>query len=189
MPGTVVFSMTCLNIARSRTESWNEYGLEQLIPSTIGAFSLMEIGSLWLQPMLRLSQTLSATSMTTKLKFLIFVAAASFGLTASAAEFFISLPGTATVSRHIAKMQCDSHAAGLGLPSGTFNVEYLNGGGNSLAVLPLGGQNIIFAGVNSGSGSRYAAGSFTWWDAGLRGIHLYSDSLSGKDQASCQEVK
>jgi membrane-bound inhibitor of C-type lysozyme len=51
----------------------------------------------------------------------------------------------------------------LGLPAKPFTVDYLNGNGNSLAVLPINGQPLIFVGVISGSGGRYAAGRYIWW--------------------------
>ncbi|MBV9034182.1 MAG: MliC family protein [Acidobacteriaceae bacterium] len=112
-------------------------------------------------------------------------------LSATAADLTISLTGSDPITRHTVKFQCDGHAGTLGLPTGVFPVEYLNGNGNSLAVLPIKGHSLIFANVMSGSGARYAADQYVWWDAGARGIHLYAnpDSLSGKDQTSCQPVK
>ncbi|MDQ2774461.1 MAG: MliC family protein [Acidobacteriota bacterium] len=76
----------------------------------------------------------------------------------------------------------------LGLPPDAFTVEYLNGGGNSLAITPISGRSLIFVSVISGSGARYASGPYIWWDAGARGIHLYSDSLAGKKQSSCRQL-
>ena len=107
---------------------------------------------------------------------------------AAASDLNIHLNGADSITRHTVMFQCDSEAAKLGLPEGVFAVEYLNGGGNSLAVLPIGGKSIIFANVIAASGARYASGSYIWWDAGARGITLYSDSLSGKNQSSCKPV-
>jgi membrane-bound inhibitor of C-type lysozyme len=114
---------------------------------------------------------------------------ALFTITAIAADMTISVAGP--VSRRTIKYQCDQHAGELGLPTQSFVVEYLNGAGNSLAVVPIGGQPLIFANVISGSGARYAAGRFIWWDAGSRGVHLYSDfdSIDGRKQTSCQQVR
>ena len=112
-------------------------------------------------------------------------------LSAAATDLTISLTGSEPFTRYTAKFQCDGHAAALGLPTGTFQVEYLNGNGNSLAVLPIGGRSLIFTNVASASGARYAADQYIWWDAGARGVHLYAnpDSLSDKEQTSCQAVK
>jgi len=42
-------------------------------------------------------------------------------------------------------------------------VTYVNAGPNSLAVVPIEGQLLVFASVISGSGARYAAGPYVWW--------------------------
>ena len=105
---------------------------------------------------------------------------------AQAATITVQVPDP--VSRHVVNFQCDGHSSAIGLPSGPFSVEYLNSGANSLAIVPVAGHPLIFAGVSSASGSRYAAGFLIWWDAGQRGVHLYSDSLQGKDQSSCTQV-
>jgi membrane-bound inhibitor of C-type lysozyme len=107
-----------------------------------------------------------------------------------ATDLTIRLTGEAPVSRRVAQFQCDSTGVQLGLPAGAFPVEYLDGNGNSLAVLPIGGRSLIFANVISASGARYASGRYVWWDAGSRGVHLYSDfdSLDGKKQATCHSV-
>jgi membrane-bound inhibitor of C-type lysozyme len=103
--------------------------------------------------------------------------------TVKAADLTIPLSGP--VSQKSVKLQCDDHARSLGLPSGPFAVTYINGGGNSLAVLPINGHPLIFSGVISADGSRYAAQRFIWWDVGIRGIHLYADSGQSKEQTAC----
>jgi membrane-bound inhibitor of C-type lysozyme len=115
----------------------------------------------------------------------------SGALTGEAADLTIHLAGDAPVSRRVVQYQCDSTGVQLGLPAGAFPVEYLDGAGNSLAVLPIGGRSLIFANVISASGARYASGRYVWWDAGGRGVHLYSDfdSLDGKKQATCHSVR
>lgn len=42
-------------------------------------------------------------------------------------------------------------------------VTYINSGPNSLAVVPIDGQLLVFSSVISGSGARYAAGPYVWW--------------------------
>ena len=70
----------------------------------------------------------------------------------------------------------------------TFPVEYINGAGNSLAVVPIHGNSMIFANVMSGSGARYAAWQYIWWDAG-GSVTLYSDSMAGKMQSACHPAE
>ncbi len=84
---------------------------------------------------------------------------------ASAADLTIPLPGDAPVTRKSVQYQCDGNVTKLGLPAGAFSVEYINGGGNSLAVVPISGKPMIFVTVLSGSGARYVAQQYTWWEA------------------------
>jgi membrane-bound inhibitor of C-type lysozyme len=109
-----------------------------------------------------------------------------FSSTVMAADLTIPLNGP--ISQKKVRFQCDEHAKALGLPAGQFFVEYLNGDGNSLAVIPINGHSLIFSGVLSADGSRYAAGGYIWWDVGSRGIHLYSDTIQGKQQTACRVV-
>ena len=60
-----------------------------------------------------------------------------------AADLTISLMGSDPITRHTVKFQCDGQAGALGLPAGVFPVEYVNGNGNSLAVLPIKGHSLI----------------------------------------------
>ena len=104
---------------------------------------------------------------------------------AGATDVTIHLNGSQTISRSTRKFQCDAQGTKMGLPDGVFSVEYLNGAGNSLAIVPVGGDSVIFANVVSGSGARYAAREYIWWDAGGRGVTFSSDSLAGKMSSSC----
>jgi membrane-bound inhibitor of C-type lysozyme len=108
---------------------------------------------------------------------------------AIASDLTIHMADSSSYTHKAAKYQCDSTGVELGLPAGPFTVEYINGGGNSLAVLPIANQSLIFAGVDSGSGARYAAQQYIWWEAAGRSISLTSDSLDGKKQSFCQHVK
>jgi len=107
---------------------------------------------------------------------------------ASGTDLTIHLKGSEPITRRVVTLQCDAEGVKLGLPAGPFSVEYINGAGNSLAVLPISGKSLIFANVMAASGARYAAGNYIWWDAGTRGITLYSDSLTGKDQSTCRRT-
>ena len=103
----------------------------------------------------------------------------------------ISLTGSDPVTRSTAKYQCNGQAGALGLLTGVFSVQYLNGNSNSLAVFPIQGHSLIFASVMSGSGARYAVDPYIWCDAGAHGVHLSAnpDSFSGKEQTACPVVK
>jgi membrane-bound inhibitor of C-type lysozyme len=107
---------------------------------------------------------------------------------AGATDLTIHLNGSQPIMRKTLKVQCDAQGTKMGLPSGIFSVEYLNGAGNSLAIVPVGGDSLIFANVFAGSGARYAAKEFVWWDAAGRGITFSSDSLAGKISSTCHRV-
>ena len=104
------------------------------------------------------------------------------------ADLAIHLPGKVPFSRQTIRYACDSVSSQIGIPSGPFDVEYIEGGGNALVILPISGNALIFANVSSASGERYTAQQYTWWKA--KGIAtLYSDSLNGKLQSTCSRVK
>ncbi len=117
------------------------------------------------------------------------IAALSCSALAGATDVTIHLNGSQAISRTIMKFACDAQGSRMGLPAGVFPVEYLNGAGNSLAVVPVGGKSLIFANVVSGSGARYAAGEYVWWDAAGRGVTFSSDSLAGKMSSACHRVE
>ena len=108
--------------------------------------------------------------------------------TAAAADLTIHLAGNPAFTRSVHRFQCDAKGPALGLPAGPFTVEYINGGGNSLAIVPVGGSSVIFASVNSGSGARYAAGANVWWDAAGRGVSFSSDTLGGQTTSTCHRL-
>lgn len=109
---------------------------------------------------------------------------------AQASELRVQLKGTQPITRQTVQFRCDGKATALGLPGGTFSVEYINGAGNSLAVLPIAGNSLIFAGVVSGSGSRYAAERYTWSDGGVtRGAFLTTDFNDPNAMTQCRQVK
>jgi membrane-bound inhibitor of C-type lysozyme len=106
---------------------------------------------------------------------------------ASATDLTVHLVGTATLSRKTVQYQCDAAGAKMGLPAKPFPVEYITGAGNSLVVVPVGQASLIFAGVTSGSGARYAAQQYIWWEAG-GGVTFSSDSMSGQMSSTCKPV-
>ncbi|MCU1222533.1 MAG: periplasmic protein-like protein [Edaphobacter sp.] len=108
---------------------------------------------------------------------------------AGASDLTIHLNGSQPISRNTIKYRCDAEGGKMGLPAGVFSVEYLNGAGNSLAVVPVGGNSMIFANVVSGSGARYAAGQYIWWDAAGRSTTFSSNSLAGTMSSQCHRVE
>jgi membrane-bound inhibitor of C-type lysozyme len=113
----------------------------------------------------------------------------SLSAIAGATDLTIHLQGPGTVERKMVKYQCDANGEKMGLPSGVFFVEYLNGAGNHLAVVPVRGSSLIFVTVPSGSGAKYAAEEFTWWEADGRGITLASDFPGPKASSDCHVVQ
>ena len=113
----------------------------------------------------------------------------STGAFAAGTDLTIHLSGTERLSRSTVQYQCDEEGVKMGLPANTFPVEYINGAGNSLAVVPIHGKSLIFANVFSGSGARYAASQYIWWDEAGRTVSLSSDSLAGKMRSECRRVK
>jgi membrane-bound inhibitor of C-type lysozyme len=64
----------------------------------------------------------------------------------------------------------------------TLNVTYLSAtNGQSFAVVPVNGKQMLFVNTISGSGVRYQASSYTWWTKGPR-ADLY-DSREGGPNA------
>jgi membrane-bound inhibitor of C-type lysozyme len=117
----------------------------------------------------------------------IMLATLGFSTLAGATDLTIHLNGTQPLSRKTAQYQCDAKGAAMVLPAGAFAVEYINGAGNSLVVVPVHDASLIFTNVVSGSGARYAAGSYIWWDA-QGSVNFYSDSIAGKMQSACHRV-
>jgi len=111
------------------------------------------------------------------------------GGVAAATDLTIHLRGSAPIRRAAVQYRCDAQGAEMGLPAAAFSVEYINGAGNSLAVLPIRGKSLIFANVISGSGARYAAGEYIWWEEAGRTVSLSSNSLAGKMRSECHRVK
>jgi membrane-bound inhibitor of C-type lysozyme len=110
------------------------------------------------------------------------------GTFAWASDFTLHLKGTEPVQRKTVKYQCDATGATMGLPSGVFEVEYVNGAGNHLAIVPVKGNSMVFVTVPSGSGARYAADVYIWWEAGGRGTTFSSDAPGPKASSACHVV-
>ncbi len=121
-------------------------------------------------------------------KSIVAMAILSVGTLAGATDVTLHLKGSQAMSRSTVEYQCDAAGVKMGLPAGPFSVEYLNGAGNSLAILPVNGDSLVFANVVSGSGARYAARQYIWWDAAGRSVSFSSDSMAGKMRSECHRI-
>ncbi len=65
-------------------------------------------------------------------------------------------------------------------------VRYLNAGPNSLALLPIAGEQRIFVNVIAASGARYVSGEYEWWTKG-RSASL-TNATNDADTQSCVEM-
>lgn len=109
---------------------------------------------------------------------------------ALASDLHIELSGNDTFSRKEVTFSCDDKARALGLPGKEVHVMYINGAGNSLALIQVGGRRLIFSSVISGSGARYAADKYIWSDGGVtRGAFLSSDLNDSNAQTLCTQMK
>jgi len=107
--------------------------------------------------------------------------------TAGATDLKVRLAGTQPITQRVISYECDASGAKIGVPSGRFDVEYVTGAGNSLVVVPVKGKSLIFVSVSSGSGVRYVAQEFTWWEAGGK-VTLSVDSGNGL-RSDCRKAQ
>jgi membrane-bound inhibitor of C-type lysozyme len=71
------------------------------------------------------------------------------------AALTLTLESAGDIERTIALYQCESGE--------TLAVQYINAAPNFLAIVPVEGENYIFATTISGSGARYVSGPYEWW--------------------------
>ncbi len=77
---------------------------------------------------------------------------------AAATELRLPIPGNAPVETIAAAYDCGA--------KGKLAATYVNSGPNTLALVPVEGQTLVFVTVLSGSGARYASGPWIWWTKG-----------------------
>jgi membrane-bound inhibitor of C-type lysozyme len=134
------------------------------------------------------SSSFGSRCITRPLKSVLFFAALVCGTQAAqATDLTIHLAGTDNLTHKTVQYSCDAAGEKIGVPAGSFPVEYIYGGGNSLVVVPIAGKSLIFSNVMAASGARYTAQTLTWWEAHGE-VTLYSDSLAGKSQSTCKVV-
>jgi membrane-bound inhibitor of C-type lysozyme len=86
-------------------------------------------------------------------------AAALFGSLEASTALILTFPGD--VERRIVQYDCGEEQP--------LTVDYINAAPNYLAIVTTGGQKLVFVTVLSGSGARYAAGEYEWWNKGSEG--------------------
>ena len=101
---------------------------------------------------------------------------------AASAALTITLQSGGDIERRVVAYRCDNEE--------TLTVQYLNAAPNFLAIVPIDGENHVFASAISASGARYVSGPYEWWshqgDATLRDLMQDEDAdpLASCSQAS-----
>jgi membrane-bound inhibitor of C-type lysozyme len=68
-----------------------------------------------------------------------------------------------------------------------FAVEYVNAAPNFLAILPVGGQKLLFVSTIAASGVKYVAGQYEWWTKGSDAT-LTDLQADPQTPATCLEI-
>lgn len=74
---------------------------------------------------------------------------------AASASLTITLESTGDIERTISVYQCSNGEV--------VAVQYINAAPNFLAIVPVDGEQHVFATTISGSGARYVSGPYEWW--------------------------
>ena len=88
----------------------------------------------------------------------------------------ITVPGAEEVTRTPVTYDCDGK---------TVDVEYVNAGDVSLALLTIGDDFVVAANVMSGSGARYAGGRYEWWSKGMKDATLTDLMTDDQKPVAC----
>ncbi|WP_158234178.1 MliC family protein [Oceaniglobus indicus] len=81
----------------------------------------------------------------------------------------------------IGSVHAQSYTCGEAEP---FTVQYINTDANTLAIVPVDGEDRVFVNVVSGSGARYVSGAHVWWSKG--DTATLENTMDEKDVADCQ---
>lgn len=74
---------------------------------------------------------------------------------AVSAALTLTLESTGDIERNIGLYQCSDGQS--------LTVQYINAAPNFLAIVPVDGENHVFATTLSASGARYVSGPYEWW--------------------------
>jgi len=99
----------------------------------------------------------------------------------ASAALTLTLESAGNVERRTAGYLCDNEQA--------LSVQYINAAPNFLAIVPVEGQNLIFATTISASGARYVSGPYEWWSH--QGEATLRDLMQDEDAdplATCTEA-
>ncbi len=100
---------------------------------------------------------------------------------ATSASVVLTLESAGNIERNVVVYQCDTGES--------LAVQYINAAPNFLAIVPVDGQNHVFATTISASGARYVSGPYEWWSH--QGEGTLRDLMQDEDAeplASCNEV-
>lgn len=99
----------------------------------------------------------------------------------TSASLSLTLESQGNIERRVVTYLCDDEQA--------LSVQYLNAAPNFLAIVPVDGQNLVFATTISASGARYVSGPYEWWshqgEATLRDLMQEEDA---EPLATCTEA-
>ncbi|WP_338720080.1 MliC family protein [Devosia sp. XK-2] len=99
----------------------------------------------------------------------------------TSASLTLTLESQGNIERTVVNYLCDNDRA--------LSVQYINAAPNFLAIVPVEGQNLVFATTLSASGARYVSGPYEWWshqgEATLRDLMQDEDA---EPLATCTEV-
>ncbi len=67
-------------------------------------------------------------------------------------------------------------------------VKYINAAPNFFAIVPIEGNDVVFVNVISGSGAKYVAGQYEWWNKGADAtLHDVTEGLDAAPVLTCSE--
>ena len=104
------------------------------------------------------------------------LAAAMLGGLDVSAAVILGFPGN--FERNVVRYQCGD--------LDPFAVEYINAAPNFLAIVPVGGEKMVFVATLAASGVRYAAGQYEWWTKGSE--VTFTDLIADGEPLSCIEA-
>jgi len=101
--------------------------------------------------------------------------------TTASASLTLTLDSPGNIERNTVSYLCDNESV--------LSVAYINAAPNFLAIVPVDGQNLVFATTVSASGARYVSGPYEWWshqgEATLRDLMQDEDA---EPLATCTEA-